>query len=303
MKISVIIPGRNENEEIEATYNSFLENGCDEIIIYDDGSDTPLPVLAKAKNIRHEKTLGPSVCRNLGGKRATGDVLIFSDAHVRVEGIRNLCEFVYKEGIVGIPTMQSLYGSKDIRGYCRDFILKGNSNEMIGFSMNNAKPKVNRYAYSFGNWGGMFIMPKYVFDAIDGWIDHRYWGYNDPSLFAKCFFCNIDVVLDMDTFYKHKNKVKLGFGYPVTGKQPILNLFHSYFVIFDNSTFENYWLPLLKKEHAGTFDEAMEFLSRPEIVEEKNRFKKLKKQPDDNFFKVFLKQENNRSQYQLKNFL
>jgi len=297
MKVSVIIPGRNENEEITETYNSFVDNKCDEIIIFDDGSDVPLPELSLATNIRHPVSLGPSVCRNLGGRLATGDVLIFSDAHVRVENIRELCQFVLDENIVGIPRMQSLYGSGTIFGYCRDFILKGKSNELFGFNTNNRKPITDRYAYCYGNWGGMFVMSKNVFQLIGGWVNHKYWGYNDPSLIAKCFFCNIDTVLDMDLVYKHKGKVKTGFGYPVSGKQPILNLFQTYYVIFEQSTFENYWLPLLKKEHRGSYDEGIQYISSESVKEESRAFKMLKKRSDDDFFNVFLKQDKNRTQY------
>jgi len=297
MKVSVIIPGRNENGEIEQTYNSFVENGCEEIIIYDDGSDVELPQFPLADNIRHSVPLGPSVCRNLGGRKATGDVLIFSDAHVRVENIRELCQFVLDEGVVGIPRMLSLYNNEPVYGYCRDFVLSGKSNELFTLNTSNKKPEVDRYAYCYGNWGGLFVMSKNTFNKIDGWVDHKYWGYNDPSLIAKCFFCNIDTVLDMNLTYKHKGKVKSGFGYPVTAKQPLLNLFHSYYVIFDQSTFEGYWLPLLKKEHKHMYEEGLEYISSESIKEEAKRFKQLKKRSDDEFFNEFLKQDKNRTEY------
>jgi len=296
MKISVVIPARNENDEIEQTCSSFLKENIHEIFIYDDGSDVPLPVFDSATNIRHNSPAGPSVCRNLGGKQATGDVIVFSDAHVRVENLHKICEFAVKNNAVAIPSMQSLNGSGKVTGYCRDFILKGKGNELIGFNMNNTRPKAQQ-CYCYGNWGGFFVVPKAVFSAIDGWVNHQHWGYNDPSLILKCFFCNIDTVLDQNAMYKHKGKVKTGFGYPVRAIEPLLNIFHSYFVIFDADTFQDYWLPLLKKEHAWMYEKGMQFISAPEIIEEEKRFKLLKQRKDSDFFDDFIKQTKNRTEY------
>jgi glycosyltransferase involved in cell wall biosynthesis len=296
MKISVVIPARNENDEIEETYKSFLKENVHEILIFDDGSDTPLSEFNFAINVRHEISKGPSVCRNLGGKQSAGDVIVFSDAHVRIDNLHDICDFALKNNVVAIPSMQSLNGSEKLTGYCRDFILKGNSNELIGFNMNNSKPKTHK-SYCYGNWGGFFVVPRKVFDSIDGWINHKYWGYNDPSLILKCFFCNIDTILDQNTMYKHKGKVKTGFGYPVKAIQPLLNIFHSYFVIFENDTFQNHWLPILKKEHSWMYQKGMELISSAEVIEEEQRFKQLKLKKDNDFFDIFLNTSKNRTEY------
>lgn len=296
MNISVVIPARNENEEIEQTYKSFMKENIHEIFIYDDGSEKPLPIFNDAINIRHDIPKGPSVCRNLGGLSSTGDVIVFSDAHVRIENLHEICRFAIDNNVVAIPQMKSLYGSATLIGYSRNFILKGNSNELIGFDMNNMKPKTP-ISYCYGNWGGFFVMPKIIFDKIGGWVNHKYWGYNDPSLILKCFFCDINSVLNQKVTYFHKNKSQIGFGYPVNAVEPLLNIFHSYFVIFDNDTFHYHWLPLLKKEHSWMYDKGLEYIANPAIINESNRFKLIKKKKDYEFFNDFLLQTKSKTDY------
>lgn len=296
IKISVIHPARNENTEIEETYKSMLSAGASEIFIYDDGSDVPLPQFSNTNIIRHDISKGPSVCRNLGGYAATGEVLVFADAHTRIDDLTSLARFSIDNNCVVIPSMTSLYGSGNVIGYSRNFVLKGQENELIGFDMYNQKPE-SRYSICTGNWGGFFIMPKSLFLHIGGWIDHHYWGYNDPSLILKNFFCGKHVVLDRDIIYKHKGKVKTGFGYPVKAVEPLLNLFHSYFVIFDKETFENHWLPKLEKSHKWMFNRGIDHISQQSIINEERYFKTVKIKDDDEFFKTFLNDNQNGKPY------
>ncbi len=296
MIITAIHPARNENAEIEATYKSMLSAGADKCIIFDDGSDIPLDIFPDTVNIRNNITIGPSVCRNLGAQIMTSDVLVFADAHTRVNNLKDISNFALNEGVICIPSMRSLYGSSNVAGYSRNFIMKGKSSELFGFDMTNNKPD-NRYSYSYGNWGGFFVMSRETFDNIGGWVNHKFWGYNDPSLYVKAFFCNYDCVLDKETIYHHKGKAKTGFGYPVKAIEPLLNIFHSYYVLFDLDTFENYWLPLLEKEHKWMFTKGLEYIDSNEIKKEEKAFKMIKKRGDDEFFNIFLKMPNNRKEF------
>lgn len=295
MYITVIHPARNEHTEIVATVESMKSAFADEILVFDDGSDTPLPYV-DADVTSFNSSIGPSVCRNLGGNNAIGDVLVFADAHTRIDNLIPICQFALDNKCIVIPTMTSLYGAGNTIGYSRDFILKGKSNELIGFNMTNYRPN-DQYSYCYGNWGGFFVMSKKVFDEINGWVDHKYWGYNDPSLILKGYMHNIPTILDTSTMYKHKGKVKTGFGYPVKSIEPLLNIFHTYYVCFTDHTFENHWLPLLEKEHKWMYAKGLEHISNDKIKMEKNKFQNSRQQDDSYFFDVFMKQKNSRQKY------
>jgi hypothetical protein len=285
--ISVIHPARNENLEIEATVASMLAAGAGEVIVMDDGSDIPLPKLPGTVQVRHHRPQGPSVCRNQGARIAAGDVLVFADAHTRIADLHTLAEEAVRRQCIIVPAMQSLYGSGNVTGWSRNFITKGSSQELLGFDMANAKPKT-RFTHCGGNWGGFFIMPRTVYDRIGGWVDHTYWGYNDPSLILKAWFCDVPVILDSEVIYKHKGKVKTGFGYPVKAEQPLINLLHTYTVLFDPATVQRHWLPLMQQHHRWMIPRAEAWAQSPTVHAERKAFQSLKRQPDAAFFEVFL---------------
>jgi hypothetical protein len=76
--ISVVISSLNERENLVATVASVKHDCPDaEIIVVDDGSTVPEPVSA----IRNPTRIGGPRSRRLGALRASGDVVIFLDAH------------------------------------------------------------------------------------------------------------------------------------------------------------------------------------------------------------------------------
>lgn len=286
MKISVIHPARNENDEIAPTVKSMFDAGADEVLVYDDGSDVPLEVLEGTRHFRHQSSLGPSVCRNLGAHSATGDVLVFADAHTRIDDLRALCSEAVSRQCIMVPAMQTLYTENSTIGYGQNFVLKGSGNELIAFDQSNARPD-SRYTLCGGNWGGFFIMPRPVYLRMGGWVNHSFWGYNDPSLILKAWFSGVPTILDRDTIYKHKGKIK-SFGYPVTAIQPLINLLQTYFVIFEEKTFLNHWLPLFEKHHHWMLSRGLEHLAKPEIKAEHAAFQLIKRLTDDEFFSKWI---------------
>ena len=90
IKISVIIPTYNEEEDISSAIKSLLiqsEKNI-EIIIVDDGStDKTREIVKKFKKVRLilGKHRGPGISRNLGAKKAYGKILVFVDADMTFE--------------------------------------------------------------------------------------------------------------------------------------------------------------------------------------------------------------------------
>jgi glycosyltransferase involved in cell wall biosynthesis len=84
--ISVVLPSRNEPMVCD-TARWMLAAGADEVIIVDDCSSPPVEVpadlLDKVVLVRNLEPRAPAYCRNLGGQTATGDIIVYSDAHVK----------------------------------------------------------------------------------------------------------------------------------------------------------------------------------------------------------------------------
>ncbi|HLK66345.1 MAG TPA: glycosyltransferase [Bryobacteraceae bacterium] len=88
-RISVVIISRNEGQELNATVTNLLDTlppDQRELIVVDDGSTDGstdfLAQLAEARVFRSDG-VGVARARNFGGSHASGDIVLFSDAHMR----------------------------------------------------------------------------------------------------------------------------------------------------------------------------------------------------------------------------
>jgi hypothetical protein len=95
--ISVVIASLNEKDHLTATIAS-VKHDCPEaeIIVVDDASDVPEPIVT----IRNPSRLGGPRSRRLGALRATGDVVIFLDAHNALDW-ETACWFAAKYPEIG----------------------------------------------------------------------------------------------------------------------------------------------------------------------------------------------------------
>jgi GT2 family glycosyltransferase len=106
--VSVVIITRNEGSELEATVTNVLQtlpSDRREVIVVDDGStDDSTAFLAKVPEVTvlHSTGLGVAGARNFGAESATGDVILFADAHVRAPaGCYELMCDVLRDASVG----------------------------------------------------------------------------------------------------------------------------------------------------------------------------------------------------------
>jgi glycosyltransferase involved in cell wall biosynthesis len=84
--ISFIITARNEQQPVvDATINGLLATSSGhstEILLIDDGSDVPVAGPAGAVIVRNPEPIGVSRSRRQGASLATGEVLVWMDAHM-----------------------------------------------------------------------------------------------------------------------------------------------------------------------------------------------------------------------------
>jgi glycosyltransferase involved in cell wall biosynthesis len=86
--ISVVVISRNEGNFLRRTVDNLIDTlpGDCEIIVVDDAStDRSADRLPRRVLLHRAKGLGVAKSRNFGGKHATGDILIFADAHLGLD--------------------------------------------------------------------------------------------------------------------------------------------------------------------------------------------------------------------------
>lgn len=89
-RISVVVISRNEGSFLRRTVENLTDTlpGNAEVIVVDDGStDKSAGGLARRGRVRvyRAKGLGVARSRNFGGRQASGDILIFADAHLGLD--------------------------------------------------------------------------------------------------------------------------------------------------------------------------------------------------------------------------
>lgn len=176
MKVSVIIPAHNPNMTLlrKAIASAmFQTHRPHEVIIIDDASDTPISYSEKnLVLIRSDKNLGPSGARNLGIKKATGELISFLDADDRwdLNKLKNSIEVFKKNPDIGMTcgNYQWVINNR----ICSPFYKKA---PKINFE--NLK-KVNLVA------SGSVTVKKDVLDDV-GMFDEKYWVGEDYELWLR----------------------------------------------------------------------------------------------------------------------
>lgn len=86
MKISVVVITRNEGAELRRTVENLQTTlpPRSELVVVNDGSRGRIADLPRPRRIVQARSLGVARARNLGVEHASGDMLVFADAHIRV---------------------------------------------------------------------------------------------------------------------------------------------------------------------------------------------------------------------------
>lgn len=122
--LSVVVVSRNEGPNLRRTLRGLSATipSDAEIVVIDDGStdgsaDFVRPGLG-LKLIR-AKGLGVTKARNLGARRAKGDVVVFADAHVDVPANwwKPLREVLSRRGVAAAAPCITVMGNPHVKGY------------------------------------------------------------------------------------------------------------------------------------------------------------------------------------------
>ena len=290
--VSVVIIAHNEGDMVRETVRNYRRNlGAEaEIVVVDDGStdgscgeDMLGPYGATV--IRQDEQRGISKSRNTGWKAAKGDVIVFTDAHVRIwkGSVAELARQARDTGRVGMAANTSWDDTHRYTNYGAKFVVRPTGELHIIFLRN--VPKVRFEAMQAVN-GMCYAVPRSVLERIGGWIDcFTRWGFNEPSLSLKLWFAGVDCFVDRDTLVGHYYKMgDRKLGYPTNRRDVWFNGLAMMRVCFDAPTFWLHWAPRYAK--ARWTDDYYGRLKRAEP--EAAAFQECKVRTDEEFFEEIL---------------
>lgn len=244
MNVSIIIPTRNEKPEMLAnTVKCFLNSGANEIIVLDDASDTPV-VLENVICKRHRTPKGPAFCRNEGASMASGDVLIWADAHVHFhDSLDAFASLSLKRRAVICTATRSMKRPQKWTAYGS---LLYNDKDYPGFCLNgNLKKPKNKIAPVPALYGSVYAMSRDTWEYIRGLPRTVYWGYNEQALSMACHLLGVEVLVDCNTVIDHNFRKQ--FPYEVCGWDPLANRIIVHRMLFSDMLWRAEWEPRFKK--------------------------------------------------------
>jgi len=291
-RISVVMPHRDEGAEAVLTAESFLAAGADEVLIVDDGSEEkdflwPLERNPRCKIIILGEVHGPAYCRNLAARKSTGDVIVFSDCHVRVHtgDFRAFAKLAIQYDAIMCAAVRPLRETETDRDWIkyggRLVLDESKLNSSYAIKYNGQRPrhvltKVDALI------GSVYAISRKNFDHLGGWVSTQTWGYNEQALSLKAFFAGMDIIVHRDFAIAHRFRKQ--FPYAVHKSRIDANRFIVHGILFDPDTFENHWLPKLQQAFPRSVDVAQEYLASDWLAQERERFRKIKIKTDEEFF-------------------
>lgn len=223
MRVSIVIAVHNEREHLEKTIASCVA-GCatldHEIIVADDASNDldETGLIKQFPGIRvssSRERLGPSPTKDRGARIATGDILLFLDAHCAAEpgAISRLVEVVESgpEDAIIIPTVAALdtetwKTTQNRQGHGYVITLDTFHGQWVSLRQMKSVEIQGRALYESPSLMGCAIaLRKTLYEKLDGFdLDMRFWGIEDVDLALRCWMLGGQVLHDPQAIIGHR---------------------------------------------------------------------------------------------------
>jgi len=163
MKVSVVIPCYNHNDVVRVAIDSALRQTYvdKEVIVVDDGSDTPVAVPGGVRLIRHDRNRGLPAALNTGIRASTGErfVILAADDKLHQKHLEKTSRF--DADIVSV-----------------DMLVDGEHVKTGPGSLDKLK-KSNCHSYAA-------LIKRYIFDLAGGFKDGYTVSWEDWDFFLTC---------------------------------------------------------------------------------------------------------------------
>jgi GT2 family glycosyltransferase len=168
--LSVIVPVYNGASTLAVCLNTLQkgEQAPNQLIVVDDGSRDDSATIARTKGAtvvsRSEGPAGPAEARNRGAEQATGDILVFIDADVRVHAdtLRQIADYFSEH-----PEVDALFGSYDDAPTVRTLVSRY-ANLRHHFVHQHGKREAGTF------WSGCGAVRRSAFRVVNGFDVRRF---------------------------------------------------------------------------------------------------------------------------------
>lgn len=223
MRVSIVIAVHNEREHLEKTIASCVA-GCatldHEIIVADDASNDldETGLIKQFPGIRvssSRERLGPSPTKDRGARIATGDILLFLDAHCAAEpgAISRLVDVVESgpDDAIIIPTVAALDTetwkvTQNRQGHGYVITLDTFHGQWVSLRQMKSVEIQGRALYESPSLMGCALaLRKTHYEKLDGFdLDMRFWGIEDVDLALRCWMLGGQVLHDPQAIIGHR---------------------------------------------------------------------------------------------------
>jgi len=284
-RVSIVIPAHNEGENLVDTVRCVLENTAYpdfEVVVVDDGStDGSGDRLSSAfgndsrTSVVRAEGVGVASARNRGAIRASGEILIFLDAHCYtppnwMDGlIQPLADA--RVGMVG-PAMASMRYGSDVQGWGLSWRDASLEVEWLGQRENTAYP-----VPLLG--GACHAVRKADFERL-GHYDPGMtrWGSEDHELCLRYWLMGYDVLVQPQTVIYHLFRER--HPYEVQAHKIIYNRLRLAMLHLSNERIDRV---LNYHRSMPGYDEAMGWLQRSDVMSRRSQLQELRCRDDDWF--------------------
>jgi glycosyltransferase involved in cell wall biosynthesis len=216
----VVIPALNEAGYLRATLTQLQATlpSDSEIVVVDDGSQDGSAEIAASfagsgVELLRTDGLGAARARNYGARRARGELIVFSDAHVELrQGWHAPLAAALREERVGAvaPAIAAL-GQPERTGY--GYSVSGPKLDTTWLGRRGARP------YSVPLVSGCFVaLRRATFEAIGGFDNSMIgWGWEDTELSMRLWLLGYDVRVAPEVTVAHLFRSKHPYAVSWTG--------------------------------------------------------------------------------------
>jgi glycosyltransferase involved in cell wall biosynthesis len=212
--LSVVITAHNEGAEVLLTVEDVLQHaGCPvEVIVVDDSStDGSCDNLPEGVKLVHNdgKRSGVAPSRNLGAAEATGEAILFLDAHMRVRpgAPALLMQLALEHRAVVTSCMGALYRDRGANGHARYRMESG----YVKAKWTGQRPKESlepTTAWVAPGW----VIPTQIFSTIGPWPSlMRNWGSTEIAMSVAANVAGIPIYTSREAVVWHRFRDKFPY--------------------------------------------------------------------------------------------
>lgn len=280
--ISAVIAAHNEGAEVCRTVDSVIRGAVlpVEILLVDDASTDGCCDFARHDGItliRRDLRVGVAASRHLATAQALGDVLVFLDAHQRIEygSLERCAELALARNAIVVPDLCDFDDDRRLHGaYFVQRAEKGFGAEWKCRVPTSKVTRINSLR------APAYVVPRSLYPKLR-WSPHlRGWGGTEAALSLKAFFAGVEILHLCGPLVRHK--FKRSFHYDVGWHEVWRNHAITARTCFDDNTWRRYWWPKVFAEYLNGEDRRE--LNSDAILAEREEFARHKVRRDTDYW-------------------